>query len=117
MSFANHLKSMNENNGSSTNRQSAPDSARARYGSFSEAWDAAREDAGSRAREAAPKMKEALEDAAHDIAYGMAFGACFAGYFAKEILPEGLKASLRKGARDGRSAAAESPAGDAMETA
>lgn len=115
MVYPKPLMSMNESNERSTD----PKTARGDYSSFSEAWDAARKDAGSRAREAAPKMKEAFEGAAHDIAYGVAFGACFAGYFAKELMPEGLKSSLRRGARDGRQAAAESPASDpvAPETA
>ncbi len=80
-----------------------------RYTNFSQAIDTARRDASSKAREAAPRLKEALAGAAHDLAYGAAFGACFAACFAKELVPSSLRESLRRGAKDGRKAA-ETPA-------
>jgi hypothetical protein len=78
-----------------------------RYTTFSEAFDTARQDAASMAREAAPKLKQALAGAAHDLAYGAAFGACFAACFAREIIPESLRETLRRGADAGRDAAAK----------
>ena len=45
-----------------------PQPQAARYTSFSEAFDSARHDAESMAREAAPKLKQALAGAAHDLA-------------------------------------------------
>jgi hypothetical protein len=84
---------------------SAPEAPR--YTSFSQAIDTARTDAKFKAREAAPKLKEALAGAAHDITYGAAFGACFAAAFAKELLPAGLREAIRHGVRDGRDAAAK----------
>lgn len=79
-----------------------------RYTTFSQAIDAARRDAKSRARDAAPKLKEALAGAAHDITYGAAFGACFAACFARELVPSSLRDAIHRGARDGRDAAVRS---------
>ena len=76
-----------------------------RYTSFSEAFDTARQDAASMAREAAPRLKQSFAAAAHDLAYGAAFGACFAACFAKELIPDSLRESLRRGANAGRNAA------------
>lgn len=87
-----------------------------RYTTFSEALDTARHDAESMAREAAPKLKQALAGAAHDLAYGAAFGACFAACFARELIPAGLRESIKRGAKDG-SAAATRDAPGTVETA
>ena len=92
---------MNEANESET----GPDKGRNHFETFAEALGAARKDAASKAREAAPKLKGALQGAAHDMAYGAAFGACFAACFAREMMPEGIKEAFRCGANDGRDAA------------
>lgn len=89
----------------STHDTAAAEQAPPRYASFSQAIDTARRDASSKAREAAPKLKETLAGVAHDLAYGAAFGACFAACFAKELVPAGVRESLRRGAKDGRKAA------------
>jgi len=98
---------MNAENESPLEGAAAAGAEEPRYQSFSQAIDTARQDAESKAREAAPQLKDALSGAAHDFTYGVAFGACFAVAFAREILPTGLKDALRKGAHDGRKAVAK----------
>ena len=98
---------MNQEN-QQTENQSAPESAGARqFQSFSDAVDTARRNATERAREAAPKVKEAFSGAAFDLAYGAAFGACFAAAFAQEFVPGFVKESMRSvkaGLRQGKQA-------------
>ena len=78
-----------------------------RFSSFYQAFESGRKDASSIAREAAPKLKQALAGAAHDVAYGAAFGACFAACFAKELLPSSVRETLRRGMRDAKQAAGQ----------
>ena len=100
---------MNQENQQAEN-QGVPESAGAKhFQSFSDAVDAARRNATDRAREAAPKVKEAFSGAAFDLAYGAAFGACFAAAFAQEFVPgfvkEGVR-SVKAGLRQGKQAGA-----------
>jgi|GEM_PF-6217674 len=84
-----------------------------KYHSFSEALDAARKDAACIARDAAPRLKQAIQGAAHDMAYGAAFGACFAACFARELVPDGLRDAFRRGAEDGSNAGQQAGSEDA----
>lgn len=81
--------------------------AKRHFDSFSDAVNAAKEDACDKAREAAPKLKAAVAEAVHDLAYGGAFGAVFLGAFAAELVPSGLKEVLAKGAKAGREKAGQ----------
>ena len=79
------------------------------FDSCSNAYQAGREDATTKAREAAPKLKGAVADTIYDVAYGVTYGAFFAGALAKEFIPKAVKdvvaQGVEKGAAAGRAAA------------
>ncbi len=72
------------------------------FDSFGEAMRSAVDEAASKAREAAPKMKSAVSDALHELTYNGTFGAVFLGTFAAELVPRNLRESMVKGAKAGR---------------
>ena len=113
---SNHEFTMNDSTDNHPNAaETAPEAPR--YTSFSGAFQSARTDASSMAKEAAPKLKQAFAGAAHDLAYGAAFSACFAACFAKELIPSSIKETIRRGANAGKQAAekaAETPAAAEM---
>lgn len=83
--------------------------AKRQFDSCSNAFQAGREDATAKAREAAPKLKSAVADTIFDVAYGVTYGAFFAGAFANEFIPKAVKdvvaQGVEKGAAAGRKAA------------
>ncbi|MEO1844485.1 MAG: hypothetical protein ABGZ37_09440 [Akkermansiaceae bacterium] len=72
------------------------------FESFGEAVRSAKDDATSKAKEAAPKMKSAVAEVIYDLTYGSAYGAVFLGAFAAELVPKPIKDEFTKGAKAGR---------------
>ncbi|MGB0991645.1 MAG: hypothetical protein ACPG32_04160 [Akkermansiaceae bacterium] len=89
----------------SDNHENFDNGAKRQFESCGDAFSAGRSDATSKAREAAPKLKEAVSGAVHDLAYGAAYGVFFAGAFANEFVPQSVKDGIAKGAKAGRNAA------------
>ncbi len=74
------------------------------FESCSDAFQAGKDDATARAREAAPKLKAAIADAIFDVAYGATYGAVFAGAFANEFVPKSVRDAVEKGVAKGAAA-------------
>ncbi|MEJ6572268.1 MAG: hypothetical protein QNL01_12015 [Akkermansiaceae bacterium] len=74
------------------------------FESCSDAFQAGKDDATARAREAAPKLKAAIADAIFDVAYGATYGAVFAGTFANEFVPKSVRDAVEKGVAKGAAA-------------
>lgn len=87
------------------NKDGFEETAKKSFENFNDAFQRGKEDAFSKAQEAAPKLKETIAALAYEAAYGAAFGAFFASTFAQEIIPENVKDGLKKGAKAGKSAA------------
>lgn len=92
---------MNENN----SHDSKPE--KKGFSGIDEVFKTAIDDASAKAREAAPKVKDAIDKALQDLVYGVAYGTSFTGTFVNEFVPDAVKESVCKGASEGRQAAAE----------
>ena len=102
------MNTENDNQRTEANTEENTDPKR-HFDSCSNAFQAGREDATTKAREAAPKLKGAVADTIYDVAYGVTYGAFFAGALAKEFIPKAVKdvvaQGVEKGAAAGRAAA------------
>ena len=100
---ANHHTTMKHHgNDNEPGAESEPKEGKRHFDSFGEAFRRAREEAASKAKEAAPRIKSAMTEVVHELAYGSAYGAVFLQTLAGELVPGNIKGSVARGARAGR---------------